>query len=66
MASEAKVSQGSIQRPSQRPKKDTWFSRFLERLAAANEKQFGGQMPDCCGRMRTGSNTTIDRSKPVR
>lgn len=52
---------------SQKPKKDSWFSRFLERLAAANEKQFGGQVPDCCsGKSHSVKDRTVDRSKPAR
>lgn len=34
---------------SPKPKKETWFSRFLDSLAKANEKQFGGDLPSCCG-----------------
>ncbi|HHW18773.1 MAG TPA: hypothetical protein GXX30_07715 [Firmicutes bacterium] len=31
-----------------KPKKKSWFSRWLERLAEINEREFGGQVPDCC------------------
>jgi len=33
----------------QKPKKENWLTRFIDRIAEANEKNFGGQTPDCCG-----------------
>lgn len=30
-----------------------WIKKWLEKLADANEKNFGGQPPDCCGSMKT-------------
>ena len=26
-----------------------WLKKWLKKLAEANEKNFGGQPPDCCG-----------------
>lgn len=36
----------------QKPKKDNWLTRFIDKIAEANEKKFGGQIPDCCGNTR--------------
>lgn len=37
------------ERKEKKPKQETWLSRFIEKIASANEKKFGGQVPDCCG-----------------
>ncbi len=37
-----------------KPKKDNWLTRFLGRLAEVNEKQFQGQVPDCCAGKQQG------------
>lgn len=34
-----------------------WWINFLEKLAKANEKEFGGKAMDCCG---------LNAQKPVR
>ncbi|MGE5578758.1 MAG: LDCC motif putative metal-binding protein [Bacillota bacterium] len=41
---------------SPKAKKETWFSRFLDNLAKANERQFHGQVPDCCGGKKATSS----------
>ncbi|WP_164522156.1 LDCC motif putative metal-binding protein [Halocella sp. SP3-1] len=33
--------------------KKSWWQRFLDKLAAANEKEYGNDVPDCCADGRT-------------
>jgi len=28
--------------------KKSWWQRFLDKLAAVNEKEYGNDVPDCC------------------
>jgi hypothetical protein len=35
-----------------KPKKDNWFTRFIDKIGEANDKKFSGQIPDCCGGVR--------------
>ncbi len=38
--------------------KKSWWQRFLDKLAAVNDKEYGNDVPDCCadGRTKKQSN----------
>lgn len=49
-----------------KPKKKTWLSRWLERLAEVNEREFGGKVPDCCaGRRQLPEQVTFSAREPA-
>ncbi len=50
---------------SPKPKKETWFTRFLDSLAKANEKQFGGNVPSCCSGKTASPPSASSRSGSV-
>lgn len=33
--------------------KKSWWQKFVDKLALANEKQYGNEVPDCCGDGKT-------------
>jgi hypothetical protein len=33
--------------------KKSWVQKFADKLALANEKQYGDDVPDCCGDGKT-------------
>ncbi|CCU78112.1 hypothetical protein HSACCH_00412 [Halanaerobium saccharolyticum subsp. saccharolyticum DSM 6643] len=34
-------------------KKKSWWDKFVDKLASANKKQYGDDVPDCCGDGKT-------------
>ena len=46
--------------------KMSWIKKWLEKLAEANEKNFGGQPPDCCGSMKTHPKPVTQAPKNVK
>jgi hypothetical protein len=42
--------------------KKSWWKKFVDKLASANEKQYGDDVPDCCGdgkKKKMGSNFNL-------
>lgn len=43
-----------------------WWKRFLQRIAEANERQFGSQPPDCCRKPEQNVPRPSDEKKEQR
>lgn len=53
-------------RKQEKPKKDNWLTRFIDKIGEANEKKFSGQVPDCCGGKRVSQDRNRDfKRKPA-
>lgn len=38
---------------NQSKNKKSWWNKFVDKLATANEKEYGDDVPDCCGDGKT-------------
>lgn len=41
----------------------SWWQKFLDRLAAVNEKEYGNDVPECCGEGKTKKEVNHDHKK---